>query len=206
MKMMLRGYDETLQRLLQSVSQRDPASGWRIVALDVGLDSTTPAGELVAALAMAARFEYRRIQERQVEKHDALRRQGRPRGRAAVDRDLADRIIAMRQEGFTRSMRSPAGSTGRVYRPPAVGSAWRASSARSAAATRARELVANEKVAGEVTGRPDRSPIRSVILRAARARNVLGVLDSLRGEGQCGCTSVSAVSPWLARSHRGIGT
>ena len=62
--------------------ERAQRKGWRIVALDVGLDTTTPAGELVAAaLAMAARFEYRRITERQLDKHAELRRQGRPRVR-----------------------------------------------------------------------------------------------------------------------------
>src|SRR3954447_23844003 len=56
--------------------ERAHREGWRLIALDIGLDTTTPAGELVAAaLAMAARFEYRRISERQLEKHQELRRQ-----------------------------------------------------------------------------------------------------------------------------------
>src|SRR5437868_10048801 len=62
--------------------ERAVREGWRLVALDVGLDTTTPAGEMVAtALMVAARFEYRRISERQIEKHRELRRLGRPRGR-----------------------------------------------------------------------------------------------------------------------------
>ncbi|MFL6040790.1 MAG: recombinase family protein, partial [Gaiellales bacterium] len=45
---------------------RAAREGWRLVALDVGLDTTTPEGELVAgALTMAARFEWRRISQRQ---------------------------------------------------------------------------------------------------------------------------------------------
>ena len=69
--------------------ERAQRQGWRLVALDVGLDSTTLAGELVAAaLAMAARFEWRRISERQLEKHDELKRQGRRRGRVPVGRIL----------------------------------------------------------------------------------------------------------------------
>jgi DNA invertase Pin-like site-specific DNA recombinase len=36
--------------------------------------------------ALAARFEHRRISERQVEKFDELRRQGRARGRASTPR------------------------------------------------------------------------------------------------------------------------
>ena len=41
---------------------------------------------VLTALAMAARFEHRRISERQAEKFTILRKQGRPRGRAAVPR------------------------------------------------------------------------------------------------------------------------
>jgi DNA invertase Pin-like site-specific DNA recombinase len=48
--------------------ERAQEERWRLIALDVGLDTTTPSGELVAAaLAMAARFEWRRISERQLE-------------------------------------------------------------------------------------------------------------------------------------------
>lgn len=82
--------------------ERAQKEGWRIVVLDVGLDSATPAGELViAALAMAARFEYRRISERQLEKHAALRRAGRPRGRQAASPEVADTVAALRSEGLT---------------------------------------------------------------------------------------------------------
>src|SRR4051794_16607122 len=41
------------------------SGGWRLVARDMGLDTTTPEGEMVAgALTMAARFEARRIGQR----------------------------------------------------------------------------------------------------------------------------------------------
>src|SRR5204862_6448271 len=77
--------------------ERAQRERWRLVALDVGLDTTTPAGELVAAaLAMAARFEYRRISERQLEKHETLRRLGRPRGREATPREISDEIVHLR--------------------------------------------------------------------------------------------------------------
>jgi len=76
--------------------------GWRLVAIDAGLDTTTTAGEIVAmALAMAARFEWRRISERQHEKFRELRKEGRPRGRPAVPAKVADRIIGMRDQGMT---------------------------------------------------------------------------------------------------------
>lgn len=116
--------------------------GWRLVALDVGLDTTTPAGELVAAaLAMAARFEYRRISERQVEKFQALRRLGRPRGRESAPRDLADRIVKLRDAGS--SWQAIADKLEREKVPtPRGGASWRPSSVRSAYVTRHRELGA----------------------------------------------------------------
>ena len=122
--------------------ERAQRRGWRIVALDVGLDSTTPAGELVAAaLAMAARFEYRRIQERQIEKHDTLRRQGRPRGRTSVPAEVADRIRVMRDGGATFDGIAQLLNEEGV--PTARGGAvWRPSSVRSALVTRDRELAA----------------------------------------------------------------
>jgi DNA invertase Pin-like site-specific DNA recombinase len=82
--------------------ERAQRERWRLVALDCGLDTTTPAGELVAAaLAMAARFEWRRISERQSEKHAALRRAGRPRGREAASPEVAGIIEALRSEGLS---------------------------------------------------------------------------------------------------------
>jgi DNA invertase Pin-like site-specific DNA recombinase len=87
-------------RDVMGLVERAEAEGWRLVALDAGLDTTTAAGEMVAAaLAMAARFEYRRISERQVEKFAALRRAGRARGRQAASPEVADRIRAERQAG-----------------------------------------------------------------------------------------------------------
>lgn len=112
--------------------------GWRLVALDVGLDTSSPAGELVvAALAMAARFEYRRIRERQLEKHEQLRRDGDPRGRPAADRALADRLIDRRRDGATfAKIASDLNAAG----TPTVrgGTEWRPSSVRSV--IQAREL------------------------------------------------------------------
>ena len=55
--------------------ERAQREGWRLLALDAGLDTASAAGELVAmALAMATRFEWRRISERQLEKHIAQAR------------------------------------------------------------------------------------------------------------------------------------
>jgi DNA invertase Pin-like site-specific DNA recombinase len=125
-----------------SLVERACREGWRLVALDVGLDSTTASGELVAtALAMAARFEWRRISERQSEKHAELRRLGRPRGRLSVDRSLADRIVRERDEGATWAAIANRLNTDAV--PTARGGReWRASSTRSAYKTRRAELDA----------------------------------------------------------------
>ena len=107
--------------------------GWRLVVPDVGLDSSTPAGELViAALAMAARFEYRRISERQREKFAEMRRSSpdRPRGRARVSREVGDRIQAQRDAGST--LQAIADSLNRDSVPTArSGATWRPSSVRS---------------------------------------------------------------------------
>ena len=116
--------------------------GWRLVAVDMGLDSATPEGELVAgALTMAARFEWRRISQRQREKFDELRRRGDPRGRAATPHDVADRIVAMRGAGVTYQAIADALNADKV---PTVrgGGEWRPSSVRSAFVSRGAELLA----------------------------------------------------------------
>jgi DNA invertase Pin-like site-specific DNA recombinase len=122
--------------------ERAHREGWRLICLDVGLDTTTASGELVAAaLSMAARFEWRRISERQFEKHDQLRRLGRPRGRTSVDRALADRIVHERDNGATWQQIAATLDAENV--PTARGGqSWRPSSVRSAYLTRRAEIKA----------------------------------------------------------------
>ena len=122
--------------------ERAQRQGWRLIALDVGLDTTTPAGEMVAAaLAMAARFEWRRISERQLDKHAQLRKQGRKRGRDAVPTEVADRILSMRSDGL--SLRTIGAALEAEGVPTAQGGArWYAATVRSAIDTRTRELDA----------------------------------------------------------------
>jgi Recombinase len=86
-------------------------------------------------------FEWRRISERQAEKHDELRRQGRPRGRPAVARDVVDRIRALRAQGLSfariaEQLNHEGIATARG------GGRWYAASVRSALLTRERELAA----------------------------------------------------------------
>jgi DNA invertase Pin-like site-specific DNA recombinase len=124
--------------------ERAQREGWRLLVLDVGLDTGTPAGELVAtALAMASRFEYRRISERQREKFHELRRAGRPRGRPAVPTDVADRMRAWRAEGMT--LRAIAIALVETKVPTSQGgTTWHASSVRAAINAREAELAAQQ--------------------------------------------------------------
>jgi DNA invertase Pin-like site-specific DNA recombinase len=120
--------------------------GWRLLALDVGLDTTTAEGELVAgALTMAARFEWRRISQRQLEKHEELRRQGRRRGPAAVPPDVADRMRNARSLGWTFQTIADVATEQGI--PPVRGKQWYPSSVRSAILTRERELAAQRTTA-----------------------------------------------------------
>jgi DNA invertase Pin-like site-specific DNA recombinase len=123
--------------------ERGQREGWRLVILDVGCDTSSPAGELVAAaLAMAARFELRRITERNLDAANANRRKGEPRnGFAAVPRETADRIIALRGSGAT--YRAIAGLLEGESIPTARGGKqWEPATVRSAEITRRRELDA----------------------------------------------------------------
>ena len=116
--------------------ERAQKEGWRLVVLDVGLDSSSPAGELViTALAMAARFEYRRISERQREKFAQMRLADpdRPRGRTRLPRHIGERICGMRESGATLQAISdhltaegiPTSQGGEKWRPSSVKAALR---------------------------------------------------------------------------------
>lgn len=75
-----------------------------LVALDLGVDTSTPGGRLVAnVLASVAEWERDTIAGRTRDGLAAVRAQGKPTGRPAVaDRpELAERIRAMREQGLT---------------------------------------------------------------------------------------------------------
>ena len=81
---------------------RDAGAG--LIALDLGVDTSTPAGQEVAAtLITLGDLESERIARRTRSGLAEVRAAGRPTGRPAVgDRpDLADRITAMRAAGMT---------------------------------------------------------------------------------------------------------
>jgi DNA invertase Pin-like site-specific DNA recombinase len=73
-----------------------------LVALDFDLDTSTPAGRLVATImAGVAEWERGVIAQRTREGLAAARAQGRPVGRPAIADELAQRVRRMREEGTT---------------------------------------------------------------------------------------------------------
>jgi DNA invertase Pin-like site-specific DNA recombinase len=77
--------------------------GWALVALDVSVDTTTPAGEAMAhVMATFAQFERRLIGQRTREALAEKRKQGIRLGRPpAIKPELAKRIRAERKKGAT---------------------------------------------------------------------------------------------------------
>jgi DNA invertase Pin-like site-specific DNA recombinase len=96
-----------LDRLSRSVAQgaqvmdRAKRKGWSLVALDFGLDTTTPAGEMVANVILStAQYERRLIGQRTRDALAAKREQGVRLGRPqALPDDVVQRIVAARQAG-----------------------------------------------------------------------------------------------------------
>ncbi|HET7386184.1 MAG TPA: recombinase family protein [Nocardioidaceae bacterium] len=120
--------------------QRAQDVGWNLVALDLGIDLSTPAGEFLASvMASAAQWERRIIGQRTRDALAARRaagvRLGRPSG---VSLETLDRIVAARAEGM--SLAKIADNLNADEVPTAQGGArWHASTVRavlqSAAAT-----------------------------------------------------------------------
>ena len=97
--------DRLSRSMLDFAGLMDRASRekWALVALDVGVDTTTPQGEMVAAvMAVFAQFERRLIGERTkaalAVKKAAGVRLGRPR---LIPGDIVARIVAERSSGAT---------------------------------------------------------------------------------------------------------
>jgi DNA invertase Pin-like site-specific DNA recombinase len=83
---------------------------WRLIVLDVSLDTATPVGRMVLTiLAAVAEMERNRISERQAESHAERRRRGQTWGvthgpRSKLAGDIRARIVSERLSG--RSLRS----------------------------------------------------------------------------------------------------
>jgi len=85
------------------LTERSRRQGWALVALDLGVDTTTPSGEMMAnVLAVFAQFERRLIGQRTKEalaqKRAAGVRLGRPRALPASTDEL---IVTLRRNGLT---------------------------------------------------------------------------------------------------------
>jgi DNA invertase Pin-like site-specific DNA recombinase len=119
--------------------ERARRRGWAIIAVDLGLDMTTAAGELVAnVMASVAQWERRTIGERtrvaMAEKAAAGVRIGRPR---VLPDDVVARIVAQRLEGRTLAAIAerltadgvPTARSGAVWRASAVDSVLKSKAA-----------------------------------------------------------------------------
>jgi DNA invertase Pin-like site-specific DNA recombinase len=75
---------------------------WALVALDLGVDTTTPAGELVAnVMAAVAQWERRVIGQRTSDALRARQANGLPVGRPrSVSDDCLDQLVALRDSGL----------------------------------------------------------------------------------------------------------
>ncbi len=138
-----------LDRLSRSVSQgaqvmeRAQRRGWSLVALDFGLDTTTPAGEMVANVILStAQYERRLIGQRTRDALAAKRAAGVRLGRPQTLPDsTVVRIVAERTAG--RSLRCIAGALTCDGVPTARGGAeWQASSVKAVLESQAADRLA----------------------------------------------------------------
>jgi len=122
-----------------ALMQRSTKEGWCLVALDLGVDTTTPAGEAMAnVMATFAQFERRLISQRTKDALAVKRAQGVQLGRrSTLSRDTVARIVQERSEG--RSLQAIAdGLTSDGVEAGQGGKRWYASSVRAVIASAAR--------------------------------------------------------------------
>src|SRR5437870_13276846 len=83
--------------------ERSRREGWSLVALDLGVDTSTPSGEMMAnVLATFAQFERRLISQRTKEALAQKRAQGVRLGRPpSLPRQVERRILRERDAGRT---------------------------------------------------------------------------------------------------------
>jgi DNA invertase Pin-like site-specific DNA recombinase len=86
-----------------SIMERATKEHWALVALDLGVDTTTPAGEAMAnVMATFAQFERRLIGQRTRDALEAKRASGVRLGRPPIlDPTVRARIVAERRAGAT---------------------------------------------------------------------------------------------------------
>lgn len=108
-----------------SVLERSRREGWSLVALDLGVDTSTPAGELTAnVLSSAAQYERRLIGQRTKDALDAAKVRGVALGRPVTLPDhVVERIVAERSQ--RRTWASIATGLADDGIPTAQGGMWR---------------------------------------------------------------------------------
>ncbi len=124
---------------------RAQEEAWNLVALDLGVDLSTPAGEFLASvMASAAQWERRIIGTRTREALEAKRASGVRLGRPSqIDPAVLLRIKSMREAGQT--LQSIADGLNRDGVPTARGAAqWRTSSVNAALQVAHHDKVAEE--------------------------------------------------------------
>ncbi|WP_440709739.1 recombinase family protein [Herbiconiux sp. YIM B11900] len=115
-------------RLLETASKQ----GWGVVAIDLGIDTTTPTGELVAnIMASVSRWERQMIGMRTREGLAVARRQGKKLGRPVVmEPATQQRILDERAAGRTLAAIA-SGLNDDQVRVAGSGNAWYPSTIRS---------------------------------------------------------------------------
>jgi DNA invertase Pin-like site-specific DNA recombinase len=121
---------------LLSQAQR---KGWQVVALDVGVDTSTPAGKMVAnVMAAVSQWESEVIGERTAAAHRVRRDAGTSVGQVPIlSAAIRERIVA--EMGKGRSLRSIAQELNAEEVPTAKGGAWYASTVAHVGRSVARE-------------------------------------------------------------------
>lgn len=111
--------------------------GWALVALDLGVDTTTPSGEMIAnVMATFAQFERRLIGQRTKDALAVKKSQGARLGRPLIVDDVVIKRIK-RERGNGRSLRSVADGLNDDAVPTAHGGLrWHASTVRAVLAAR----------------------------------------------------------------------
>lgn len=101
------------------------ARKWAMVAIDLGVDTSTPTGELVANVMMSvAQWERRVIGERTSAAMQAAKRQGRHMGRVSLlPASTGDRLLALRS---TRTLDATAAQLNAEGLTTATGRSWTA--------------------------------------------------------------------------------
>ncbi|KXC06430.1 recombinase family protein [Microbacterium hominis] len=144
-----------LDRLSRSLAdfadllERARARQWSLVAIDLGVDTSTPTGEMVANVMMAvSQWERRTIGQRTSDAMQAAKRQGRHMGRhSTLPQNTADRLLELRA---TRTLAATADALNAEGHTTATGTSWDEHKvcktqhrlARDATAARLREALA----------------------------------------------------------------